>query len=407
MPFPDQRSDAMTSSNDLKPPARPHAAIYAGLVCATFVVAGAVVGDLVFVNSSSGADTTPQNSAAVPVQTASVVAQDFPVYVDGLGTVQAFNTVSVKTRVDGQLTKVAFTEGQDVKTGDLLAVVDPRPYQAAVDQAAAKIQQDQADLANAKYLLEKDQKLVKQGISTDETVETQQSIVNQLTAQLAQDQAAKEAADVSLSYTEIRSPIDGRVGIRIVDVGNQVHAADTTGIVTVTQTRPISVISTLREQDLPEIQGALRAGTVAASALLSDLSKTIANGKVELIDNEIDPNSGTVRVKSVFENPNNALWPGQFVILRILQKTLPGAITVPSSALQRGPQGFFVYVVAKGDTVSVRTVTPGPINGGRAVVTSGLKPSEFVVTEGQYRLTQGTPVSATNASAPPAASGQE
>ncbi|CDZ67675.1 Multidrug resistance protein MdtA [Neorhizobium galegae bv. orientalis] len=362
-------------------------------LCACVVIAGALLGDKLFVGTSYGAEPSP-NDAAVPVQVAPVELANFPLYLDGLGTVVPFNTVSVKTRVDGQLQKVFFVEGQLVKQGDLLAQIDPRPYQAAVDQAAAKIQQDEADLANAQYLLSKDQKLVKQGISTDEAVETQQSQVNQLIAQLAQDKAAKEAADVSLSYTEIRSPIDGRTGIRLIDAGNQVHASDAGGIVIVTQTRPISVISTLREQDLPSVQSALQKGPVTVDAMPSDASRTLASGTLSLIDNEIDQGSGTVRLKSEFDNADGTLWPGQFIILRVLQEIIPSASTVPSSALQRGPSGFFVYVVGTDSRVVLRNVQVGPISGGRAVVLSGLKQSEKVVSDGQYRLREGILVSA-------------
>lgn len=338
---------------------------------------------------------------AVPVAAPSVA--EVPVYLDGLGTVQANYTVNIKTRVDGELQSVMFTEGQEVKKGDPLAIVDPRPYQAAADQAAAKIQQDQADLANAQYLLAKDEKLSQQQIATQETVEQQQSQVASVTAQLAQDQAAKEAADVSLSYTEIRSPIDGRAGIRQVDAGNQVHAADTTPIVTITQTQPISVLSTLREDDLSAVRDAMKSGPVEVIALAMDQSKEFATGTLSLIDNIIDQNSGTIRIKSTFENKDDALWPGQFVLLRVKQKTLHQAITIPSSALQRGADGFFVYVVDNDGVAAVRKVTPGPIENGRAVITTGLTGTEQVVTEGQYRLDAGTHVSVQQASTSAAA----
>ncbi len=366
----------------------------AGAALAAFIVAGAFLADTLFTSISDAADQPSSSTSAVPVELAKVTIEDFPVYLSGLGTVQPFNTVAVKTRIDGQLQKVFFTEGQTVKEGDLLALIDPRPFQAAVDQAAAKIQQDEADIENAQYLLAKDQKLIKQGVSTDETVETQQSQVNQLLAQLAQDKAAKEAADVSLSYTEIRSPITGRTGIRLIDAGNQVHASDATGIVTVTQTQPISVVSTLREQDLPGVLTAMSQGAVQVSALPSDSSMVLDNGVLALIDNQIDADNGTVKLKSTFPNVNGTLWPGQFVILRVLQNTLKNATTIPSSALQRGPDGFYVYVVGADNKAEERKVQPGPINGGRAVVVSGLAGTERVISDGQYRVKNGSLVSA-------------
>ncbi|SEI12006.1 membrane fusion protein, multidrug efflux system [Rhizobium tibeticum] len=321
--------------------------VVAGVSAASFWVAG----------PTAAAPTAV--GPAVPVQVALPSVQEVPVYLDGLGTVQANYTVNITPRVDGELESVQFTEGQEVKKGDLLAIIDPRPYQAAADQAAAKIKEDQADLANAQYLLAKDEKLSQQQIVTQEAVEQQQSQVASVTAQLAEDQAAKEAADISLSYTEIRSPIDGRTGIRRVDMGNQVHTTDTTPIVTITQTQPISVMSTLREDDLSAVRDAMKSGPVEVIALSMDRSRTLATGMLSLIDNVIDQNSGTIRIKSTFENGDDALWPGQFVLLRVKQKTLHQAITIPSSALQRGADGFFVYVVDGNGNAAFRKVTPG------------------------------------------------
>jgi multidrug efflux system membrane fusion protein len=369
-----------------------------GVVCVVALFGGVAVGASLWAfDQSRGSDDKPGAAVTVPVQTAKPSAENVPVYLAGLGTVQAFNTITVKTRVDGQLQTVAFREGQRVKKGDLLAVIDPRPFQAAVDEASAKIQQDEADLANAQYLLAKDQRLGKQGITTEEVTETQQSQVNQLIAQLAQDKAAKASADVSLSFTQIRSPIDGRTGIRLIDEGNQVQTTDTNGIVIITQTQPISVISTLREDDLGAIRSALQKGVVPVTALSSDLSTKLGDGTLSVVDNIIDQSSGTIRIKSEFENEADSLWPGQFVTLKVRGSTLSNALTVPSAALQRGADGFFVYVVGPDASVSVRKVTPGPIEQDRAVITSGLSVSDVVVTEGQYRLQDGTPVAATAA----------
>jgi len=341
---------------------------------------------------SNSSDVPATGPSSVPVHVTRPSVENFPVYLIGLGTVEALSTVAIKTRVDGELQQVLFTEGQSVKKGDLLAIIDPRPYQAALDQAQAKIQQDEANLANAQFLLAKDEKLNRQGVTTDEALETQQSQVKQLEAQLAQDQAAKESADVSLSYTQIRSPIDGRTGIRQIDAGNQVHTTDSSSIVVITQTRPISVVSTLREQDLELVRAGLQRGPLAVIALAPDLTTHLASGTVSVIDNEIDQNSGSVRIKSTFANTDDALWPGQFVTVKILENTLQDAITVPSAALQRGSNGYFIYVVGKDDRAMARQVTAGPIDGGRAVITAGLSALDDVVTEGQYRLDNGTQI---------------
>lgn len=342
-------------------------------------------------------DASPVASAGpppVPVQVDVVQQGSIPVYLDGLGTVQAFNFVTVKPQVDGPLENILFDEGQTVKKGDLLAVIDPRPFKAAVEQATAKLEQDRANLTNAQYLLEKDQQLATQQITTAEQVETQQSLVASLQAQLAQDQAAKDLASLQLSYTELRAPIDGRTGFQLVDVGNQVHTTDADGIVTITQTQPISVESTLSENDFPAVRAAMKAGPVEVTALTGDGRTLLATGTLSSVDNQIDQSSGTARLKSTFANADEALWPGQFVDIRIRQKVLDNAINVPSPALQRGPNGFFVYIVNADDTVAVRPVTPGPIDAGRAVIDSGLTPGERVVTSGQYRLAPGVKIAA-------------
>ena len=370
---------------------------------AVVAVAGIAAGGVWLFSTERSVATAPAPAPAIPVELAKPAIEDVPVYLDGLGTVQAFNTVNVRTRVDGELQKIVFTEGQRVKKGDLLAVVDPRPFQDALDEATAKVQQDQANLANAQYLLTKDQSLAKQNIVTQETLEAQQSTVAGLIAQLAQDQAAKQDAAVSLSYTQIRSPIDGRTGIRQVDQGNQIHAADANGIVTITQTQPISIISTLTEDELPAVRQAMQAGPVEVTALTRDQSSKLATGTLSLVDNEIDQTTGTARLKSTFANEDEALWPGQFVDVRVRQKVLKNAITIPSAALQRGINGFFVYVVGSDGTVASKTVTVGPIDGGRAVIASGLDGTEQVVTSGQYRLQPGSHAYAQAASAAPTA----
>lgn len=328
----------------------------------------------------------------VPVHVETTQLTNVPVFLDGLGTVQAFNTVTMKTRIDGQVQKILFTEGQNVKKGDLLAVIDPRGYQAAVEEASAKLQQDQANLTNANFILVRDQKLAAQNITTAEQLETQQSLVASLQAQIAQDQAAKDSATVSLSYTNIVAPINGRTGFRLVDEGNEVHTTDTNGIVVITQTKPISVVSTLSEDDLPTVRKALNAGPVQVVAYTRDGSSPIASGTLTLVDNVIDQSSGTARLKSTFANLDEALWPGQFVDTRIQSEIMNGAITISSDALQRGPNGYFVWMVDHDNVVSPQPVKPGPIQDDRAVVTSGLDAGQVVVTSGQYRLAPGAKI---------------
>lgn len=361
---------------------------HSGFVMLTLVTA-AIVGGAVIWISTGEPSSAAEPAQAVPVQTAKPVRRNVPVYLDGLGSVQAENTVNVTSRIDGQIQSIGFSDGQYVKAGDLLAVIDPRPYQASLNQATAKISQAQADLANARYLLQKDTRLEGQQIVTQETLEEQQQSVSSLEAQLAGDQAARDAAEVSLSYTEIRSPINGRTGIRKIDAGNQVHAADSVPIVTITQMQPIDVISSLREDDLGEIQQAMKDGPVSVTATTVDQTTELGVGTLSLIDNEIDQATGTLRLKSSFPNTSGALWPGQSVMLRVRQKVLQNVLTIPAAALQRGQDGFFVYTVAAGGTAGIAKVTVGPIEGRSAVISSGLDGTEEIVVTGQYRLTPG------------------
>lgn len=340
------------------------------------------------------ADTRPP----VPVSIASAVTADVPIYQSGIGTVQAFNTVKVHSQVDGQLQKIAFVEGQEIKAGDLLAVIDPSLFQAALDQAIGKTQQDQASLANAETILNRDQQLGARDFASQQTVDTQYSTVQQLKAQILQDNAAVSKARTQLAYTQITSPIDGRTGFRLVDVGNIIHPSDVSAIAVVTQTQPISVISTLAEDALPAVRAAQKAGPVPVIAL-DKAGQKLADGTLALVDNEIAAKSGTIQLKSTFANADEALWPGQYVQIQVLTNTVRKAVTVPSTALQRGPDGMFVYVIGAGDVAASRPVQAGPISGGTAVIAAGLTAGERVVTSGQYRLAPGLKVQATNADA--------
>jgi multidrug efflux system membrane fusion protein len=350
--------------------------------------------------------TSSASPAPVPVEVAAASTADVPVYLEGLGTVQAFNTVTVKTRVDGQIQKVSFLEGQQVKAGDLLVQIDPRPFQAAYDQVVAKKAQDEAQLANAKLDLDRFMTLLKTNAVGRQQADTQRALVSQLEAAVRADDAAIEAAKVQLDYTTITSPIDGITGIRLVDQGNIVHATDTTGIVVVTQLQPISVVFSLPEDHLKSVSQAMAQGPVVVLAQSRDGKTELDRGTLLLVDNQIDQTTGTLRLKATFPNPQNALWPGQFVNVRLLLRTDHNVLTVPSAAVERGPAGLFTYVVKPDSTVEMRTVTVGQDTGTIAVVDSGLATGDRVVTAGPYRVQPGalvkigTAVSATSAAQP-------
>jgi multidrug efflux system membrane fusion protein len=338
---------------------------------------------------AAGTKKTPQ---AIAVDTAAVTRADVPIYLQGLGTVQAFYTVTVTARVDGELNKVAFTEGQAVHKGDLLAQIDPRPNQAAFDQAVATRTRDAAQLANAKRDLERYMTLQPEDLASKQTVDTQRATVDQLTAQIKIDDALIDNARAQLDYTRITSPIDGRTGIRLVDPGNIVHAADVTGIVVVTQVQPISVIFTLPEEALGAVGRALAAGAVRVTTVTRDGAEVLDEGTLMLIDNQIDQSTGTIKLKATFDNARNTLWPGQYVNARVLVRTARNAMTIPDAAVQLGPDGPFTYVIKNDSTVEVRPLILGEQSGGMTIVTRGLALNEHVVTSNQYRLQPGAHV---------------
>jgi multidrug efflux system membrane fusion protein len=335
----------------------------------------------------------------IAVNTAAVGHADVPIYLEGLGTVQAFYTVTVTARVDGELQKIAFTEGQTVRKGDLLAQIDPRPNQAAYDQAVATKAKDASLLANARRDYERYTLLQPQNLASKQTVDTARALVDQLTAQLQVDQAIIDNARTQLDYTRITSPITGRTGIRLIDPGNIVHAAGTSGIVVVTQVQPICVVFTLPEEELSAVGAALAAGPVQVTTLSRDGSTVLDQGTLTLIDNEIDQTTGTARLKATFSNANNTLWPGQYVNARVLVRTERNALTLPTAAVQLGPEGPFTYVVKNDSTVEVRPLKIGAESGGMTVIKGGLAFNERVVTSNQYRLQPGAHVRATTASA--------
>ncbi len=332
-------------------------------------------------------------SAAAPiaVSVTPVKRTDFPVILEGLGQVQAYNTVVVRARVDGQINKIAFKEGQMVKQGDLLAQIDPRPFQAALDQAVAKKAQDEANLANAKLDLTRYATLAKQSFATQQQLDTQNSLVNQLTASIAADAAAIDAARVQLDYATIRAPISGRVGFRLIDEGSLVNAAQQTGIVSIDQLQPISVIFTEPQEYVDRINQELAAGTPEVRVMEAN-GKRLASGKLTISDNQVDVATGTIRLKAEFENTDNALWPGLAVTTGLQLGVDKDALTVPADAVQHGQSGLFVYVIDDRNRAAVRQVKVAHQNATTAVVSDGLKEGEEVVTAGEFLLQPGSQV---------------
>jgi len=346
--------------------------------------------------SKSKAGGRGQRSGAggpVPVVAGVVHKRDVPIYLDGIGTVQAFNTVVFHPQVSGILTQVHFQEGQDVKTGDLLAVIDPRPLQAQLEGAVAKKNQDNAQLSNAKALLGRDTDLFKKGAIDNQTFDTQKYLVDQLEATVQSDQAAIDNAQTQLSYTQITAPFDGRCGIRQVDQGNYVTPAST--LLVLTQLKPISVLFTLPQQNLVAVNEAFAKGPLQVSALNSNATEPLDEGTLAVVDNQIDTTTGTIRLKATFQNPSLKLWPGQFVNNRLLVSTRHDGLVVPASVIQRGPNGTFAYVITKDKTAEMRPVQVAQIDGGLALIDSGLQEGEQVVVDGQYKLQPGSPVQIT------------
>jgi multidrug efflux system membrane fusion protein len=351
-------------------------------------------------DAAKNAQQAAARKPAVPVTTGPVEKADFPVYLTGLGTVQGFNTVQVRTRVDGQIDKVAFKEGQLVKEGDLLVEIDPRPYQAALDQAKAKKVQDEANLANANLDLQRYTKLGE--FATRQQTDTQRSTVAQLTAQIAADEAAIATSQTQLDYTQVKSPISGVVGLRQVDIGNIVNASTQTGIVTVAQIEPIAVIFTAPEEQLPYINEAQAVSPLKVIAITTDGKKVLAEGKLAVINNQVDTTSGTIRLKAVFDNKDHMLWPGQSVSTRLLVKTLKDATVVPDDAIQHSTDGLYAYSVDQNNKAVLHKVKVSASIDGRSVVDEGLAPGEQVITAGQFKVQPGTLVTTAVASTDPA-----
>jgi multidrug efflux system membrane fusion protein len=328
----------------------------------------------------------------IPVTAGTVAAQDVPVFLSGIGTVQAYNSVAIKSRVDGQIVKIDFKEGQEVTKGEPLIEIDPRPYQAALQQAQAAKQKDEALLAGAQLDLQRYEKLLGTGYQTRQSYDNQIAQVGQLQAAIKGDEAQINTAKLNLSYAEIQSPIDGRLGAKLVDIGNLVHANDNTPLVMITEVKPIFVSFTLPQDNFDDLRESQNKAPLAVYAYSGDGKKQLAEGKLTLIDNAIDQATGTIHLKARFDNEDERLWPGEFVSLRAVLSTRRDVATVPSQTVQDGPDGHYAYVIKPDNTVERRAVEVASIQDGIAVVTKGLTPGERVVVDGQYRLTNGARV---------------
>jgi membrane fusion protein, multidrug efflux system len=359
-------------------------AIALGVVCACF-------------SACTGGDSKQQKAQAaaphaVSVAVAKVEREDVPVYMVGLGSVTAFYTANIKSRVDGQIMRVNFQEGQVVREGDLLILIDPRPYQVQLEQMQAQLFKDQATLRDARLNLQRYTTLIPSGSIAQQQVDTQQSLVDQLDGQVRTDQAQIDNAKLEIVYCNITAPFTGRVGLRQVDPGNIVHAADTNPMLILTQLQPIAVIFTLPEDELPSVSEHMKNSTLMVEAYSRDDQIKLATGKLQTIDNQIDPTTGTAKLKAVFDNKDNQLWPNQFVNANLLLETRKNSTVLPAAAIQRGPQGTFVYLVKPDKTVEARTVALSLTQGNIAVITKGVDPGDTVVTDGQDKLQTGSAI---------------
>jgi multidrug efflux system membrane fusion protein len=374
----------------------------------TLFVIGAIGGGVYYVMQNGGGDHPGKGRHArkgdfggpVSVIAKDVQTADVPVYFEGVGSVKALNTATVRAQVDGRLLSVNFKEGQDVKQGDVLAKIDPVTYQAAFDQAVAKKALDEALLANTKHDLERFLKVGTLAVSQQQ-IDTQKALIAQQEAQVKSDTAAIENAKAILGYTTIVSPFDGRTGIRLVDEGNLVHAGDAGGIVVITQVQPISVLFTLPQQDLPALTKAIANGKLLAQALSTDSQTELDSGTLEVIDNQVDQQTGTIRLKANFPNEKRQLWPGQFVNVRVLVDTLKNVVVAPTEAIQRGPDGTYVYVVSSDNTVTMRPVKVSRQDETQAVIAEGVARGDKLVTSGFGRLKDGSSVSVSDGKTPP------
>jgi membrane fusion protein, multidrug efflux system len=352
--------------------------------------AGAGVGAFLYVTNTSAPAAVAPEPVRVPVVTSTVASGDVPIYLRGVGTVIAYNNVIVRSQITGQLVKISFNQGQTVHKDDVLAEIDPRPYQAQLDQMTANRDRDQAQLINAQQNLARYTQLGSKGWATPQLVETQQAQFGQLQAMVKSDEALIDAARVNLSYTKLTAPIDGVTGIRQIDNGNIIHPTDPNGLVDVTQIQPISVIFTLPETTFGEIQAQMAKGPLKVLAYSQDDKTELDQGTLELIDNQILQTTGTIRLRANFPNAQRMLWPGELVNARLLLETRPNGLTIPPGAVQQGPNGSYVYVIASNGTAQLRPVKVDQISDGTALIASGVQANESVVIDGQYGLQPGS-----------------
>jgi multidrug efflux system membrane fusion protein len=370
------------------------------LSCAVLAAGG--TGTWYYLQQGTEPVKTARAASAIPVTTALATKRDLPIYLTGLGAVQASFTVGIRPQVDGMLEEVLFTEGQQVKKGDVLAKIDPRLFVAALDQAKAKKLQDEALLVSAQKDLTRSKTLVDKNFQTQQVVDQQQAKVDQLIASISADEAAIESAQTNLDYTSIVAPSDGRMGVRNIDPGNVVHAADPAAIVSLTLTRPAAVVFTLSSRSLNDVRDAMARGPVEVTAFDQDNTRELTKGTLLLIDNFVDQASATMRLKAMFANQDDKLWPGDFVNARVLIDVKKDIVAVPSPAVQRGPDGVFTWVVTPEGVAQPRPIKVGPSTGDQTIVTSGLAEGERVVLNGQYKLRVGSHVTVSDGQPLPA-----
>ena len=361
------------------------------IVAALIAVGGvALAGDHLRAATETGQPAVPP--PAVPVVAGTAHQGDVPIYLRGVGTVIAYNNVIVRSQITGQIVKIAFKQGQTVHQGDLLAQIDPRPYQAQLDQAIANRDRDQAQLVNAQANVSRYTSLQQKGYASTQLVETQNAQFAQLQAMVKSDEGVIEQAQTNLSYTNLTAPIDGVVGIRQIDIGNIIHPTDPNGLVDLTQIQPISLFFSLPQTDFVEIQQQMAQGPLTVEAYSQDDKTKLDEGKLDLIDNQIVQTTGTIRLRASFSNAKRMLWPGELIDARLLLEMRHDGLTIPPSAVQQGPNGSYVWVIGSDETVQTRAVVVSQISEGQALVDSGLQANEKIVAEGQYRLVAGTRV---------------